>query len=366
MIDDIRQYEKRLLAQIMAQEGAISALFEDFTRSVAPLLRRYRSRGGVVKDVWARNADIESALNSELRRLEKNLNSYLNAQATKAWSLSNDKTDLIVKDYIKGLSISEAAKDGLFLRNFDALKEFQKRVQRGFSVSERIWQTTREMKTQMELYLQSGMSAGRSAAQISRDVRGFLKDPDTRFRRLRDPETGELKPSKPMKNYHPGRGKYRSAYKNAVRLTRTETNMAYRLSDQARWRKTDFITGYEVKLSASHPEYDICDSMIGQYPKNFVFSGWHANCYCFSVPVMLNKDQFAQYINTNKIPAVKKVKGVPPAAFNYVKQRSDKLAAMPNKPYWLQDNFTKKNGAYFPKKVIDNPPNIKGVVRENS
>lgn len=365
MIDDIKKYEKRLFAQIMAQERAISAIFDEFTNSVAPLLRRYRARDGVIKNVWARNKDIESALNAQLRTLENNLTTYLRTQTAKAWDLSHDKTDLIVKNYIKDLSLSEAARDGLFFRNVNALKAFQTRIDNGFSVSERIWQTAREMKTQMELYLQSGMATGRSAAQISRDVRGFLKDPDKRFRRVRDPETGELKPSKPMKNYHPGRGKYRSAYKNAVRLTRTETNMAYRLSDQVRWKQTDFITGYEVRLSASHPEYDICDEMVGNYPKNFVFGGWHPNCYCYTVPVMLNQDQFAQYINTGKIPATEKVKGIPPRAFNYVKDRSEKLAAMPNKPYWLQDNFTKKNGTYFPKKVIDSPPTIKGVIREN-
>jgi len=359
MIESIKKYEKRLLAQIMAQERAISVIFDEFTRAIAPLLRRYREAGA---SVWIRNRDIESAINSELRRLELSLSRYLKTETVKAWNISHDKTDIIVKEYIKELSLSEVAKDGLFFRNMDALKAFQDRVEKGFSVSQRIWKTTREMKTQIELYLQSGMATGRSAAQISRDVRGFLKDPDKQFRRVRDPQTGELKPSKPMKGYHPGRGKYRSSYKNAVRLTRTETNMAYRLSDQVRWREIDFVNGYEVRLSAGHPEYDICDEMAGEYPKNFVFSGWHPQCYCYIVPIMLKMDQFAQYINSGTIPAGEKVKGIPPRAFNYVRDRSQKITAMPNKPYWLQDNFTKKNGTYFPKKAIDNPPTIKGVI----
>lgn len=361
MIDEVLKYEKRLFAQVMAQERAISVLFDDFTRSVAPLLRRYRTESGV-KSVWIRNREIEAAIDAQLRRLQTDLSSYLNSQTVKAWDLSHAKTDAIVGSYIKGLALSETAKDGLFFRNLDALKAFQNRVEKGFSVSQRIWKTTQEMKQQMELYLQSGLSTGRSAAQISRDVRGFLQDPDKRFRRVRDPETGKLKASVPMKNYHPGQGKYRSAYKNALRMTRSETNMAYRLSDQTRWKNIDFITGYEVKLSAAHPVYDICDYMAGQYPKNFVFGGWHPNCYCYSVPVMVNQDKFVQYINTGKLPAHEKVKGIPPRAFNYVKDRADKLAAMPNKPYWLQDNFTKKNGTYFPKKVIDNPPTVKGAI----
>jgi hypothetical protein len=105
--------------------------------------------------------------------------------------------------------------------------------------------------------------------------------------------------------------------------------------------------------------------MVGQYPKNFVFSGWHPNCYCYSVPVMVNQDKFVQYINTGKLPAHERVKGIPPRAFNYVKDRADKLAAMPNKPYWLQDNFTKKNGTYFPKVGISKPPDMPGAIRNN-
>lgn len=364
MIDEVLKYEKRLFAQVMAQERAISALFDDFTRSVAPLLRRYRTESGV-KSVWIRNREIEAAIDAQLRRLQTDLSSYLNSQTVKAWDLSHKKTDAIVGSYIKGLALSETAIDGLFFRNIDALKAFQNRIEKGFSVSQRIWKTTQEMKQQMELYLQSGLSTGRSAAQISRDVRGFLQDPDKRFRRVRDPETGKLKASVPMKNYHPGQGKYRSAYKNALRMTRTETNMAYRLSDQVRWKNIDFITGYEVKLSAAHPVFDICDSMIGEYPKNFIFSGWHPNCYCYSVPVMVNQDNFVEYINTGKLPAHERVKGIPPRAFNYVKDRADKLSAMANKPYWLQDNFTKKNGSYFPKVGISKPPDMPGVIRNN-
>lgn len=277
-MSEVELFEKRLFGQVAAQERAVAAIFDDFTRSVAPLLRRYES-SGKVKDVWLRNKDIESAINTELRRLQKRLTEYLNVQTSTTWNLSHTKTDRIVEGYIKGLAISEVAKDGLFFRNVDVLKAFQNRVEKGFSVSDRVWKICQESKEQLELYLQSGLSTGRSAAQISRDIRKYLKNPDARFRRVRDPETGKLKPSVPMKNYNPGRGVYRSAYKNALRMTRSETNMAYRLSDQARWKNIDFITGYEVKLSNAHPAYDICDEMSGKYPKNFVFSSWHPNCY---------------------------------------------------------------------------------------
>jgi tRNA/tmRNA/rRNA uracil-C5-methylase (TrmA/RlmC/RlmD family) len=173
LIDDVLKYEKRLFAQIMAQQRAISALFEEFTRSVAPYLAQYKSRGVVADSVWNRNIKIESAINAQLVRLQKDLTEYLNAQSVKAWNLSHDKTDLIVKDYIKSMAISDVARQGLFFRNVDALKAFQNRAVNGMNLSQRVWKICAETKSQLELYLQSGLSQGRSAAQISRDVRGF-------------------------------------------------------------------------------------------------------------------------------------------------------------------------------------------------
>ena len=90
--------------------------------------------------------------------------------------------------------------------------------------------------------------------------------------------------------------------------------MAYRTSDQVRWKKLDFVTGYEVMLSNSHPVTDICDEMVGKYPKTFVFAGWHPNCYCYTVPILMEQDDFIKYLETEKIPRELKVKGIPARA----------------------------------------------------
>lgn len=274
----ITSFEKKLLRQIAAQQRAVSALLDEFTRSITPMLTRYQ-KPPVLTDVWIMNKDIESAIDLELRKLQKSMKDYINSQTGNAWNLSAEKTDLIVNDYIKNLSISDIAKDGLFVRNLDALKEFQTRTVNGMDLSDRVWKVCQESKDQLELYMQSGLGSGRSAADISRDVRSYLKNPDARFRRVRDPETGKLVMSRPMAGYHPGQGVYRSAFKNALRMTRTETNMAYRASDMERWKKIDFIKGYEVKLSNNHPKLDICDYLKGEYPKTFFFDSWHPNCY---------------------------------------------------------------------------------------
>ena len=82
----------------------------------------------------------------------------------------------------------------------------------------------------MDRYLMAidvALGDGVSAAAMSRTVRKLLNNPTALFRRVRD-KNGQLRLSQNAKNYHPGRGVYRSAYRNALRLTATETNMAYR------------------------------------------------------------------------------------------------------------------------------------------
>ena len=360
--ETINSYEKRFMKQIAAQNRAVSAMFDEFSKGVTPLLARYK-KPPIVTDVWLMNKEIESAINSELRTLQRRMSEFMKSEAAAAWNLSADKSDAMVNGYIKDLAVSDIAKEGLFNRNLEALKEFQSRTVNGLSLSDRVWKVCEQSKEQLELYMQSGLATGRSAANIAGDVKKYLKNPDARFRRVRD-ESGKLVLSKPMKDYHPGQGVYRSAYKNALRMTRTETNAAYRSADMERWKKIDFVKGYEVKLSNNHPAVDICDYLKGEYPKTFFFDGWHPNCYCYCVPVLPSQDDFVTYLNNDKLPG-SPIKGIPPSAVKYIKDRSASFAGMKNKPFWLKNNFVSRNGVYYPKAGVDKPPKISGVIREN-
>ena len=350
------------MKQIAAQNRAVSAMFDEFSKGVTPLLARYK-KPPIVTDVWLMNKEIESAINSELRTLQRRMSEFMKSEAAAAWNLSADKSDAMVNGYIKDLAVSDIAKEGLFNRNLEALKEFQSRTVNGLGLSDRVWKVCEQSKEQLELYMQSGLATGRSAANIAGDVKKYLKNPDARFRRVRD-ESGKLVLSKPMKDYHPGQGVYRSAYKNALRMTRTETNAAYRSADMERWKKIDFVKGYEVKLSNNHPAVDICDYLKGEYPKTFFFDGWHPNCYCYCVPVLPSQDDFVTYLNNDKLPG-SPIKGIPPSAVKYIKDRSASFAGMKNKPFWLKNNFVSRNGVYYPKAGVDKPPVVTGVIKEN-
>lgn len=175
---------------------------------------------------------------------------------------------------------------GMKTRNLDALNAFQNRKIGGLKLSDKVWNYTQDFERQMEVAIDQALLEGKSAHSLSRDIRSLLIDPDALFRRVRD-DDDQLRMSRAMAAYHPGQGRYRSAYMNAMRLARSEINIAYRSSDSQTAQEFDACVGIEVHLSNNHnckgvPEgefYDICDELQGRYPKDFKFVGWHPNCY---------------------------------------------------------------------------------------
>ncbi|GGE14040.1 MULTISPECIES: hypothetical protein [Sphingobacterium] len=76
-----------------------------------------------------------------------------------------------------------------------------------------------------------GIKEGRSAAQMARDHKQYLAEPDRLFRRIRNFD-GKLVLSKAAMEYNPGQVVYRSSYKNAMRLARAETKYGLSICGQ--------------------------------------------------------------------------------------------------------------------------------------
>ena len=225
-----------------------------------------------------------------------------------------------------------------------------------------MWNYTNQFKEEIEAGLDLGIRTGKSADELSRDLRMFLKYPDKLFRMVRD-EHGELKLSKNAAAFHPGQGVYRSSYKNARRLAVTECNMAYRSSDHLRWQQMDFVVGIEIEPSdTNHPVPDICDDLKGKYPKDFKWTGWHPHCRCHATPILKSEDEVIE--DNNRI-----IRGeeVSPDSVNTVLgidhptgqkgQVSDGLQRFNS---WIEDNRERAKGwASMPYFVRDNPNYVK-------
>ena len=333
---NITAHDKAHITRLLNQEKRVNWLFNQFIRSISPEMRKWKA---VNKNrVWIRNSAIENKINKRLQVFHDDLEKIISENQKEAWLSALEKNDLIVEKYIKDMALSSVVKEGMFTRNLDALTALQKRVDDGLNLSQRVWRITEQTKGHVELFLESGIATGRSAEAIGRDFRQLLNNPDKRFRRVRD-ANDKLVLSQPMKDYHPGRGVYRSSRMNALRVASTETNMGYRLSDSERWKQLDFVLGYEVKRSANAHPCPICDSLKGRYPKDFVFPGWHPFCICYAVPVVMDHDDFADFLLHEDIPRNKIITDIPQRSRSWIEGYNQKSSKPPI--------FVKQNTSWF-------------------
>ena len=341
-------YDKQHIQKVAAQQAVIANIFNQFILSVSPYLRKWSDAGK--NNVWIRNQRIESAVDRELLNLESMLYANISAFQKDGWERAERKNDDFISQFIKGMSISSATKDGMFTHSLSAFEALKNDIDaNGFKLSDRIWNITQQTKSQLEFYLDSGVVAGRNSNGISSDIRQILQNPQKRFRRIRN-EKGELVLSQPMKDYHPGQGVYRSAYKNALRTSATTTNTAYRSADYERWSKQDFILGIEIQRSANNRgPCKICDAMIGKYPKTFKFTGFHPFCICFATPITMEPEDFADFLLNDTVPQGQTITDIPQAAKDFVSENKDGLQSA----FWYKDNFTNDGG--LQREIVSQP-----------
>lgn len=314
-----------------------------------------------------------------LRRLHSAVTMAIQQGVKLEWDAANQECDKLVQS-IFGKKVLESPEFSAWMgRNTAARDAFLSRSERGLNLSDRVWKSVRQLRDEMEVAMTISIGEGESSSSMSRKVRQYLNNPDDMFRRFRykkgekdiiDPETGEItgkeivygkKWKKRIKDevtgkykwvdydrdsYKTGAGVYKSSARNAMRVARTETNIAYRRADNARWQDMDFVLGQRVQLSKNHPEKDICDKLQGDYPKDFVFDGWHPQCFCFATPILMDESEMAKvteaFLKGEKYtPRGKQITDYPAAFKDWVKDHAEDIAAARQRgtePYFIRNN----------------------------
>lgn len=320
---------------------------------------------------------IKGVMQNVTAQLADRLTTTIESGSKNQWLFACKKNDRFIASIMDTSKLSKARLNKMQDQNLDALKAFQGRKVEGLNLSERVWKYVGQYQEQMESALDAGLGEGRSAQQLARDVKQNLNAPNRLFRRVRD-KRGNLVLSKAARAFHPGRGVYRSSVKNAQRLTRSEINMSYRESDWQRWQSLDFIVGFEVVRSNHEPlcDCDICSQLVGRYPKTFKFVGWHPQCMCYAIPILMDEKTFddnelgdlkaALRGTTYKHKqAANTVPDVPDGFKDWVKDHIEAQKKWASIPYFIRDNF--KNGNLsdgLKLKVIPPQPKIDPMQRE--
>ena len=364
----------------------VRRLYAAATNELLKLSAMKASNGVSAAFSFSDSKRLSEQANAILRALYSGVYNEIKGGVIAEWGNANKSCDALITS-IFGRKVKEDNHYArFFARNKESVDAFFKRKSEygGLNLSQRVWKYVGDFKTEMEMALSVAMGEGKSAATISREVRKYLQRPDMMFRRFRvktgeqdifdadgnivgkepvygrvwkrkvvDAVTGNVSwQTVNLKDYSFGRGVYRSSYKNAMRLARTETNMAYRTADQERWRQLDFVIGYRVVLSDNHPEPDICNDLSakrgekgsrGVYPKDFVFKGWHPQCRCYVVPILADEKEFDKIqeaiLNDEPIPESKSAIREPNKYFqDWWKSNKSRVAEAQSLPYWVKDN----------------------------
>lgn len=339
---DSNKFDRKQSRMLSKSKKSLDKLYETFYKEVARIGATTcfddPERDFFLKDY----PKADKAMQALLRKLCDRITGLIEDGCQKGWSISNAKNRALInalgnivpnrKDFINRIN----------MRSESALNSFQERKVNGLGLSERVWKSQQQTKGQIELALELGLAEGKSASSLSRDVRSYLREPERLFRRVRD-KKGHLRLSKSAAAYHPGQGVYRSSYKNALRMTVTENNIAYRTADFVQQQEMDFVIGIEIRLSDNHPCDDICDDLAGVYPKKFKFTGWHPFCRCYTIPKLAEREELNKWARMSKEERAGyhfkgEVSSMPKKFTDWVDRNAERIKSAKSLPYFIKDN----------------------------
>ncbi|CAI9673401.1 hypothetical protein HZP61_09955 [Elizabethkingia anophelis] len=326
---------------------AIERLFDELLMSCSSIIVRLKLKDELFQ--FRKYPSIIKDVDNYLVNYRDNLLNSIKTYTEYEWDFANTKVDDVLKarlSSVKGkitpkIYEAEIRKIANQSHNQKALEAFQNRKIKDITLSERVWNISKQAGENIELAVEGVFKEGMSAHELARAIKSNLNNPDKLFRRVRD-KHGNLVLSKNAQSYHPGQGVYRSAHKNALRLSVDIINGGYRESEQIRIKANNDVVGQKIHLSPSHKHYDMCDELKGSYPKDFDWSKWHTGCMCFRTMIMKSETEFIKELNAGQnLPPESSENYVGDVPDNFVQWHKDNVDKMKNwirRPDFIEDN----------------------------
>ncbi len=153
------------------------------------------------------------------------------------------------------------------------IRDVAKKNLQGLTVSERIWDLTSRTESDLKRIIANGIAQGRSPYEISKQIEKYVS-----------PRLGAAD----ALGIQTGPGIYRSPYRNAMRLARTETNRAYTQASSQFYQNKPWVSEVDITLSPVHDVEDDCDDLADGGPYSPEEAGdlipAHPHCMCSITP----------------------------------------------------------------------------------
>lgn len=215
---------------------------------------------------------------------------------------------VISESVISGAVISEAVSDGVFSPQLSVLLSAAESHLYGDSLnlSQRIWRIDRDARDGINAVLLNGVSKSDSAWNIAQQLEQFLgasqdcpRWTSTRLYGRTKTQIAQGDTTGLVSQPCDGKG---VSY-NALRLARTEIQKAHALATDRVMMAQPWVKKEQVRLSAAHPEEDICDDVTtggeggqGIYEVGTIELPLHPNCLCYKTAVLMDEKAFASQL----------------------------------------------------------------------
>lgn len=337
---EYKELSKRLAGYIMQ----VRTIYDRLNERAASIVESV-GYDGSVEFSFADYPETKRDLQLLQKQFVGDMQSLIYSGTSAEWKKSNLLQDLVANKALKYYRAQVAGKKfkHYYQANSDQLKAFQSRRERGLNLSAKLWNQSQVYKDSLEATISTAIEKGMSAVTLSKRISKYLNDwPSLQA------------------DYQEKFGKATNCYDceyRSIRLARNEINIAYRTAEQLRWQQFDFILGYKIKLSGSHPARDICDDMVGDYPKEFKFVGWHPNCLCYTVPIVMSEEE---YWSENRENSPNMVTAPPENFGKWVSENSERIDEARSRgtlPYWVMDNreFVKLSALAYKESLKPSP-----------
>ncbi len=215
----------------------------------------FRHPGDALKPIFKDNQEAANIVAEQAlfeARLTFGLNTKFANRTSPGVKTSSDKWTTISQQII-----NDVAKDNL----------------QGLTLSERIWDLTDRTEKDLKRIIANGIAQGKSPYEITLQIEKYVS-PGV---------ADEL-------GIQSGPGIYRSPYKNAMRLARTETNRAYTQASSNFYQNKPWVSEVNITLSPEHDEEDECDDLADDGPYSPEEADGlipaHPHCMCLLTPVI--------------------------------------------------------------------------------
>lgn len=335
-----QKYKYSELNKRLAQYVAlVQSIYDTLNLEAAKLVESLGISEADLKDIpfsFSNYPETQKRINDIQKRFVSEIQTIIYRGTSEEWKNSNEVQDLLANAVLKAYDavVDKEKYKVLYQTNSDALKAFQNRKDKGFNVSDKLWNQSIVYKKELEDAISCAIEKGYSAVTLSKRISKYLLD----FPSLQ----------KDYKEKFGTASKAADCEYRSLRLAASEINMAYRTAENKRWEQMDFVVGYEIKLSGNHnckgvPKgqyYDICDMLAGKYPKDFVWTGWHPVCRCYKIPILKTEEEFWNWDGRSTVSSdsVNQVKDVPDNFKAWINDNIHRAKSWDNSPYFIRDN----------------------------